>query len=143
MLAAKLFAYAQGFDLLTAAAKTYGWSLDLAAIARVWTGGCIIRAALLDPIIAAWSTNNNVASLMLADFAQALAAQHVSGLRHVVAQAQAAEIPVPALSSALAWFDALKSASLPQNLIQAQRDAFGAHGFQRLDTPDKHEHADW
>lgn len=143
LLAAKLFAYAQGFQLLAAASEEFGWSLDLAAIARVWTGGCIIRAALLAPIMEVYANSATSTELMLSQFAQALVSTHVDALRRVVSKAQLGGLPVPAMSASLGWYDALRSGTLPQNLVQAQRDAFGNHGFARTVTPHLPEHHDW
>jgi 6-phosphogluconate dehydrogenase len=143
LLTAKLFAYAQGFHLLSAASDAFDWSLELAAIARVWTGGCIIRAALLAPIMEVHSDAATPTELMLSQYAQALVAQHLEALRSVVAKAQTSGLPVPALSASLSWYDALRSSTLPQNLIQAQRDAFGHHGFTRTETPDRTQHHKW
>ena len=143
LLAAKLFAYAQGFQLLAAASDAFDWSLDLAAIARVWTGGCIIRAALLAPIMEVYADPAASTELMLSEFAQVLASTHVNSLRRVVSTAQLGGLPVPAMSASLNWYDGLRSSTLPQNLIQAQRDAFGNHGFARTVTPDLPQHHDW
>ena len=143
LLCAKLFAYAQGFALLQEASRAFDWSLDLAEIARVWTGGCIIRAALLAPIRDFYAAAPPTADLMRADFAKAVVAERASALRKVTALAQQSGLPVPALSASLAWFDGLRSATLPQNLIQAQRDAFGNHGFAHITSPDTTRHYDW
>ncbi len=147
---AKIISYAQGFMVLDAASRDHGWDLDLAAVARLWRGGCIIRAAFLDDIAAAFTWDESVASegvttnLILTDtFAPDLAAGSES-LRRVVVAAMAAGIPVPALASALAFFDGMRTARGSGHLIQAQRDYFGAHTYERLDRPrGEFFHTDW
>ena len=133
--AAKICAYAQGMKLLQAASAEWKWGIELGELARIWTGGCIIRARFLDTIRRAYAANPKLQSLLLdAEFAKAIAAT-LPGLRRVVAAAAERGIPVPAFSASLAWYDSTRSASLPQNLTQAQRDAFGAHTFERTDQP--------
>jgi 6-phosphogluconate dehydrogenase len=133
--AAKICAYAQGMSLLQAASEQWKWGIELAELARIWTGGCIIRARFLDSIRRAFAANPKLKSLLLdRDFAQALA-KTLPGLRRVVAAAAERGIPVPAFAASLAWYDSSRSESLPQNLTQAQRDAFGAHTFERTDQP--------
>lgn len=135
LLAAKVCAYAQGFAVLRAAAQTYGWGLQLSEVARIWRGGCIIRAQILEPIAAAFEQEPNLFNLMLAPYFRDLLRREQSNLRRVVATAAAVGAPCPALASALAYFDAYRSPQLPANLIQAQRDYFGQHGFERIDQP--------
>jgi 6-phosphogluconate dehydrogenase len=144
LYASKIVSYAQGFTLLRAASDANGWDLDLGRIASLWREGCIIRAAFLDDISAAFEADPGCDDLMLADvFAQALAAAQ-GGWRRTVAAGVAAGIPLPAYSSALAYYDGMRSARLPANLIQAQRDLFGAHTYERVDRPrGQHHHTDW
>jgi 6-phosphogluconate dehydrogenase len=133
LLAAKIGSYAQGYKLIRAASDAQGWNIDLRELARIWKGGCIIRARLLDTIMRAYEKNRALESL-LSDpelEAQVLAAQ--PGWRRTAALACAAGIPVPAMGASLAYFDAYRTARLPQNLTQAQRDAFGAHTYERTD----------
>ncbi len=133
LYAAKVIAYAQGFALMQAASQKYGWPLDYAAIARIWRNGCIIRARFLDDIAAAFEGANDPKNLLLTPrFASKLAASQAQ-LRDVVEQSVRAGIPVPGLASALSYYDSYRSAELPANLIQAQRDCFGAHGYERKD----------
>jgi 6-phosphogluconate dehydrogenase len=138
LYAAKIISYAQGFDLLRTTSEQRGWQLDLGAIARIWRGGCIIRAQFLSRITEACATVDGaapVAHLLEAPyFAQALNTAQ-GAWRAVVAQAVMAGVPVPALSAALAYHDASRSARLPANLLQAQRDFFGAHTYERVDRP--------
>ncbi len=138
--AAKIVSYSQGLSLLRAASEANEWGLDLAAIARIWRAGCIIRAALLGDLSAVLDDHDGGDGsgtdevLLAGPFRDALATAS-PGWRRVVATAAAHGIPVPALSSALAYYDGLRSERLPANLIQAQRDYFGAHTYKRLDDP--------
>ena len=144
LYASKICSYAQGFQLLSMASAEYGWRLDFGAIALMWRGGCIIRAAFLDHIKSAYDETPDLANLLLASyFRDAIAgAQHA--WRRVVATAVMRGVPVPAFSSALAWYDGYRSARLPANLIQAQRDYFGAHTYERIDRPrGELFHTDW
>lgn len=142
LYAAKLIAYAQGFGIFRAAENTWQWGLDAPAIARSWRAGCIIRAVFLDDIAAAFTATPNLPNLLIApEFAQALT-EGQSALREIVSWAALAGVPVPALAASLAYFDSARSKRLPANLIQAQRDAFGAHQFERIDRPGKF-HAQW
>ncbi|MCA8943623.1 MAG: NADP-dependent phosphogluconate dehydrogenase [Planctomycetes bacterium] len=141
---AKVCAYAQGLTLISSAAREYGWEIDLAEIARIWKGGCIIRAKLLDEIMQAWSGDPKPANLLVATGFPAQLERRVTGLRQCVGWAAHAGVPAPAMSASLAYFDAYRTATLPQNLTQAQRDAFGAHTFVRSDRPDAGpQHVDW
>ncbi|MEW7993250.1 MAG: NADP-dependent phosphogluconate dehydrogenase [Candidatus Thiodiazotropha endolucinida] len=142
--ASRITAYAQGLDLIQRASERYQWSIDLAETARIWKGGCIIRARLLDPIRNAFSNHPKPINLMVDP---ALGAQ-LEGLqiawRKVVCFASAAGIPVPVMSACLNYFDSYRTDRLPQNLIQAQRDAFGAHTYERVDHPEwGFIHSDW
>ena len=144
LYASKICSYAQGFQLLSMASAEYGWRLDLGAIALMWRGGCIIRAAFLDRIKAAYAETPGLANLLLApDFRGAIAGAQVAW-RRVVAGAVLRGVPVPAFSSALAWYDGYRSERLPANLLQAQRDYFGAHTYERVDRPrGEFFHTDW
>jgi 6-phosphogluconate dehydrogenase len=142
LFAARVCSYAQGMALIAAGSAKYSWNVNLAEMARIWKGGCIIRARLLDPVRQAFTTNPTLANLLV-DPAIARDLQKAApGWRRVVAAAASAGIPVPALSASLAYFDSYRTARLPQNLTQAQRDAFGAHKFERVEKPG-FVHADW
>jgi 6-phosphogluconate dehydrogenase len=135
LYASKIVSYAQGFRLMRAASEEFGWNLDLGLVASLWRAGCIIRAAFLEDITAAYRTNRELEDLLQESFfAQAITSAEASW-RSVVAGAVGAGIPAPAYASALAYFDALRSPRLPADLIQAQRDFFGAHTFERRDRP--------
>jgi 6-phosphogluconate dehydrogenase len=142
LLAAKVCAYAQGFQLLAAADKEYGWDLPFATIAAIWRAGCIIRAQLLEEIRAAYARDAKLANLLVdRHFAQVMADSHAA-LREVVATAALHGVPAPAFMSALAYYDSYRAERLPANLLQAQRDYFGAHRYERLDRPGKF-HTKW
>ncbi len=133
LYAAKICSYAQGFGLLRLASKEYAYNLNYGEIAKIWRGGCIIRARFLNDIRAAFSRNPDLPNLMVdPEFAGALNTRQAA-LRKVVALAAESGIPVLAFSSALAYYDAYRSARLPANLTQAQRDYFGAHTYRRVD----------
>jgi 6-phosphogluconate dehydrogenase len=135
LYASKIVSYAQGFELLRATSARRGWELDLGAIARIWRGGCIIRAQFLNRISQAYADGAAPVSLLLAPgLTQALAAAQMAW-REVVAAAVQAGLPVPAMAAALAYYDAYRSPRLPANLLQAQRDFFGAHSYERVDRP--------
>ncbi len=140
----KLCAYAQGFQLMAAAAKEHGWALDFGAIAQIFRGGCIIRARFLQKITEAYAREPGLENLLLDPyFAKAVAAAQANW-RTVVAACALSGVPAPAFASALAYFDGYRAASLPHNLLQAQRDFFGAHTFERVDAPrGKFFHVDW
>jgi len=140
----KICAYAQGFQLFRAAQSEYNWSLDFAAIARIWRGGCIIRARFLQKITEAFQRDAALANLLLDPFFRDRIDAGQTAWRQIISQAALAGIPIPAFASALAYYDAYRSATLPANLIQAQRDYFGAHTFKRIDQPmGKNYHMDW
>jgi 6-phosphogluconate dehydrogenase len=140
----KIVSYAQGFMLLRAASQERGWNLDMAAIAPLWRAGCIIRAALLDPITTAFRNDSELANLMLDPALAAAISDSQGGWRRTVARAVVAGIPVPAYSSALAFYDGYRSEHLPANLIQAQRDLFGAHTYERVGHPrGEFFHSEW
>ena len=142
LLAAKVCAYAQGFALMRAADQEYSWGLSFARIAKVWRAGCIIRARLLADMRRAFDDNNELPNLLVAPHFAHLMARTQQGLREVVARAALQGVAVPAFMSALSYYDAYRSATLPANLLQAQRDYFGAHTYQRLDRPGKF-HTRW
>jgi 6-phosphogluconate dehydrogenase len=134
LYASKVVAYAQGFDQIAAAAKEYGWQVDLGAIAKIWRGGCIIRARFLDRITEAYERDAELTSLLVDDhFAEAVA-NSVAAWRRVVSLAVATGVPTPGFSSSLAYYDGLRAERLPANLIQGLRDFFGAHTYRRTDT---------
>ncbi len=135
LYASKICAYAQGMALLREASAQYHYALDLAAIAAIWRAGCIIRARFLDDVSAAFRHNPDLANLLLDDYFAAAVRQRDAQWRLALRTATELAIPTPAMSSALAYYDAYRSARLPANLIQAQRDYFGAHTYQRIDKP--------
>jgi 6-phosphogluconate dehydrogenase len=139
---AKLISYAQGFAQLRAASTEYDWNLDYGTIASIWRGGCIIRARFLEDITRAFAADASLANLLLAPTFAKVATDYQTALREVVTTAVQAGVPVPGLASAIAYFDGYRSARLPANLIQAQRDLFGAHTFERIDREGSF-HADW
>ncbi len=144
LMAGKVCAYAQGLALIRAGSDEYGWGVDLGETARIWKGGCIIRARFLDRIRDAFAADVALPNLLMDPTVEQAMRTWVPRLRTMVAEAQAAGIPVPALASSLAYFDSYRTADLPQNLIQAQRDAFGAHTYQRRDDPQGEAvHSDW
>lgn len=132
LYAAKLIAYAQGFSLLSQAAREYQWTLNMANIAQVWKAGCIIRAVALDPIQKVFEQAPQLDNLMLSDFYRTELNGCEAALRRLLARAIEGGVPTPALSNALAYFDGVRSARLPANLIQGQRNYFGAHEYERL-----------
>ena len=135
--------YAQGFALLKEASKSYGYGLNLETVARIWRGGCIIRAAVLEPIRAAFSRRPNLANLLMDEHFSREVNARQKALRTVVATAAELGVPAPGFSASLAYLDAYRSAWLPANLIQAQRDYFGAHTYERKDVPGKFLHTVW
>ncbi|HSJ82772.1 MAG TPA: decarboxylating NADP(+)-dependent phosphogluconate dehydrogenase [Acidimicrobiia bacterium] len=144
LYASKIISYAQGFRLMFAASETFGWDLDLGTIASIWRAGCIIRADFLEDITAAYRRNHDLPDMIEDEFFAAALEKSEPSWRRVVSGAVDAGIPVPAYSSALAYFDAMRSERLPANLIQAQRDFFGAHTFERVDKPrGEFFHHDW
>ena len=144
LYASKICSYAQGFQLLSMASAEYGWRLDFGAVALMWRGGCIIRAAFLDRIKAAYDEAPDLANLLLAPYFRDAIAGAQAAWRRVVASAVLRGVPAPAFSSALAWYDGYRSERLPANLLQAQRDYFGAHTYERIDRPrGEFFHTDW
>jgi 6-phosphogluconate dehydrogenase len=135
LYASKIVSYAQGFMLLDAAAEHHHWDLDFSSIASMWRGGCIIRSTFLSEIMTAYRERPGLRSLLLHPFFRGELAAAQPAWRRTVGRAVAAGIPVPAYSSALAFYDGFRTARLPANLIQAQRDYFGAHTYERVDHP--------
>ena len=142
LYAARVCAYAQGMALIRAASRKYEWNVVLAEIARIWKAGCIIRARLLDPIRHAFESAPDLPNLLVAPDIASMVGDAARSWRKMVALAVEMGIPVPAHASALAYFDSYRTARLPQNLTQAQRDAFGAHTYVRVDRPGP-VHTDW
>jgi len=144
LYAAKIISYAQGYQLLRDAATTYGWNLNYGGIALVWRGGCIIRSAFLGDIKKAFDRDAGLVNLLLDPFFNEAVASRQAAWRRVVVAAVQSGIPTPCLSSALAYFDGYRSGRLPANLLQAQRDYFGAHTYERTDRPrGEFFHTDW
>jgi 6-phosphogluconate dehydrogenase len=135
LYASKIVSYAQGIELMRTMSAQRGWGLDLGAIARLWRGGCIIRARLLGHIAGAFAADPDLPHLMLAPFFRDALARCQAAWREVVALAVGAGLPVGALSASLAYYDSLRSERLSANLLQAQRDYFGAHRYERIDKP--------
>jgi 6-phosphogluconate dehydrogenase len=133
--ASKIVSYAQGYALMKAAAVEYKWNLNYGGIALMWRGGCIIRSAFLGKIKEAYDNDPSIENLLLDPFFRNKVLNAQKGWRNVVASAALNGIPVPAISSALGYFDGYRSAKLPANLLQAQRDYFGAHTYERIDRP--------
>ncbi len=144
LLASKLVSYAQGFMLLREAAKEYHWNLNYGGIALVWRAGCIIRSAFLGKIKDAFTTDPALRNLLLAPYFTEVIERCQKSWRHVVSKAVEAGVPVPAFTTALAFYDGYRSERLPANLLQAQRDYFGAHTYERVDQPrGKFFHTNW
>ena len=144
LYAAKIISYAQGYQLMRAAAIDFAWKLNYGGIALMWRGGCIIRSVLLAKIKDAFDLNPKLANLLMDPFFTETVAVSQLALRRVLGEAIANGIPVPAMSSALAYYDGYRSANLPANLLQAQRDYFGAHQYERVDMPSgSYFHSNW
>lgn len=144
LLAAKVLAYTEGFMLLRAASREYGWSLDLSAIALIWRAGCIISSPFLADIAAAYRRDPSLAALFLDAHFKSLLDQTMPALRKVASRSIEAGLPAPAFSAALSFYDGYRSTWLPANLIQALRDRFGEHGYERIDRPrGERFHSDW
>jgi 6-phosphogluconate dehydrogenase len=144
LYASKIISYAQGYMLMRAAAKEYKWNLNYGGIALMWRGGCIIRSRFLGKIKEAFDTNPKLTNLLLDGYFRGEVKRCQKGWRNVVAAAAKRGIPVPAFSTALAFFDSYRSAVLPANLLQAQRDYFGAHTYERVDKPrGEYFHTNW
>ena len=142
LYASKICSYAQGFALMREAGREYGWELKFGEIAKIWRGGCIIRAQFLHRITEAYERDPNLANLMLDSFFKDILEKAQDNWRHVIASAATLGYPIPAFSSALAYFDSYRRERLPANLIQAQRDYFGAHTYERIDKPGTF-HTEW
>jgi len=138
----KIVSYAQGFAQLRAASEEYKWDLQYGQIAKIFRAGCIIRAGFLQKITDAYKTNSDLHNLLLDPYFSDIATKYQGALRDVVVAAVKAGVPVPAFSSAVAYYDSYRSETLPANLVQAQRDFFGAHTFERVDKKGSF-HADW
>jgi len=144
LLASKIVSYAQGFMLLREAAKEYHWNLNYPSIAMVWRAGCIIRSVFLGKIKNAFEANPNLSNLLLDDYFHGVIDRCQKSWRHTIATAVTAGVPAPAFTTALAFFDGYRSQRLPANLLQAQRDYFGAHTYERVDQPrGKFFHTNW
>ncbi len=142
LYASKICSYAQGFVQLEAAAKEHQWPLDYGSIAMLWRGGCIIRAAFLERIKEAFDADRKLENLLLAPYFTSALEQAQDAWRHVIITAVQMGLPVPAFTTALSYFDGIRRPRLPANLLQAQRDYFGAHTYQRIDKPGTF-HSDW
>jgi 6-phosphogluconate dehydrogenase len=144
LLASKIISYAQGFMCMREAQKEYGWKLDFGSIALLWRSGCIIRSAFLGKIKEAFVRNPDLSNLLIDDYFRSVIDRCQQSWRSVVSQAVMMGVPLPAFSSALAFFDGYRSKQLPANLLQAQRDYFGAHTYKRIDKPqDQVFHTNW
>ena len=144
LYASKICAYAQGMSLIGTGSKEYSWNISLSEMARIWKGGCIIRARFLNGIMEAYDEDRGLPNLLLAPRFTEAVSKSEDAWRRTVNLAQSMGIPVPAMSASLAYFDSYRTARLPQNLTQAQRDYFGAHTYQRVDAPDEgFVHTDW
>lgn len=135
LLGAKIISYAQGYDLMGEAAKEYKWTLNNGGIALMWRGGCIIRSVFLSKIKDAFDKNPNLEHLLLDEYFKTTIEKAQAGWRRVVAAAITNGVPAPCLATALTYFDGFRSERLPANLLQAQRDYFGAHTYERVDKP--------
>jgi 6-phosphogluconate dehydrogenase len=144
LLASKIVSYAQGFMLMSEAAKEYNWDLHYGEIAMMWREGCIIRSAFLGKIKAAYATNPKLTNLLLDGYFTDVIQRCQASWRRAVSKAVEAGVPIPAFTTALSFYDGYRSARLPANLLQAQRDYFGAHTYERVDQPrGKFFHTNW
>jgi 6-phosphogluconate dehydrogenase len=142
LYASKVVAYSQGFDQIAAASAEFGWNIDRGAMARIWRGGCIIRARFLNRITEAYERNVQLPLLLADDYFVGVVGSSLAAWRRVVAGAAQNGIPTPAFSSSLAYYDGIRAERLPAALIQGQRDFFGAHTYHRVDT-DGSFHTEW
>jgi len=133
LFASKIISYAQGFDLIKKVSIEKDWDLDLSSIALMWRGGCIIRSSFLSNISDAYKNNRDLSNLMLDSYFKKILNQTHQGLRNIISLSVLSGVPTPSLSAALSYFDSYRSTSLPANMIQAQRDYFGAHTYERVD----------
>jgi 6-phosphogluconate dehydrogenase len=139
-----MISYAQGYMLLREAAKEQGWNLNLGGIALMWRGGCIIRSRFLGKIKEAFDKNPQLSNLLLDDFFRNTLLKYQDSWRRAIVEAIQAGVPTPAFSTALAFFDGYRCERLPANLLQAQRDYFGAHTYERVDKPrGEFFHSNW
>jgi 6-phosphogluconate dehydrogenase len=144
VFASKIVSYAQGFSLMNNASQSYSWGLNLGRVALLWRGGCIIRSRFLADINRAFEKNPTLSNLLMDSFFSDIIKDAQLGWRNIVGVAIARGIPLPCISSALAYFDAYRSQNLPANLIQAQRDYFGAHSYERVDSSrGTYFHSEW
>jgi 6-phosphogluconate dehydrogenase len=144
LYASKICSYAQGMNLIRAGSDNWKWDINLGETARIWKGGCIIRARFLGKIKEAYDRRHDLPNLLLDPDFNAYIQRAQANWRRVVATAAQAGIPVPAFSASLGYFDAYRTADLPLNLTQAQRDFFGSHTYQRTDRPDAgFVHTEW
>ncbi|MCH9684376.1 MAG: decarboxylating NADP(+)-dependent phosphogluconate dehydrogenase [Deltaproteobacteria bacterium] len=144
LYAAKIVAYAQGMDLIAKLSAEHEWNIDLSEMARIWKGGCIIRARFLDTIMQAFNRDATLPNLLFDASLREAVVTRQGAWRRIVALAQANGIPVGGMSSGLTYFDSMRTSDLPQNMTQAQRDAFGSHTYQRKDDPEgPFVHTDW
>jgi 6-phosphogluconate dehydrogenase len=135
LYASKIVSYAQGYMLMRAAAKEYNWNLNYGGIALMWRGGCIIRSRFLGKIKEAYDKNPHLTNLLLDEFFSQTLSGYQGSWRHAIIRAIEYGVPTPAFSTALSFYDGYRTARLPANLLQAQRDFFGAHTYERLDKP--------
>jgi 6-phosphogluconate dehydrogenase len=142
LYASKVISYAQGFTLFAAAGKHYGWDLHFGDIATIWRGGCIIRAKFLNRIKEAFDRNPQLENLMLDPFFTDVLAKSQANWRLAISTAIQAGVAVPAFAASLSYFDSYRQERLPANLLQAQRDYFGAHTYERIDKPGTF-HTEW
>ncbi len=142
LYAAQVCSYAQGFALMSAAAEEFGWDLDLGRISMIWRGGCIIRAQFLNRIHSAFKRDKHLKNLLLNRYFRGVVHKAQAKWRRVVIEATKLGVPVPGFSSALNYYDSYRRGRLPANLIQAQRDYFGAHTYERVDKPGNF-HTEW
>ena len=144
LYAAKICSYAQGMNLIRAGSENYKWGIDLGETARIWKGGCIIRAQFLGKIKQAYARQPELANLLLDPDFNEWIAKSQTNWRRTVATAISAGVPTPAMSASLAYFDSYRTAELPTNLTQAQRDFFGSHTYERKDKPGQGPvHTEW
>ncbi|HET9801554.1 MAG TPA: hypothetical protein VFP82_07690, partial [Chthoniobacterales bacterium] len=142
LYASKIISYAQGMELLGAASKQYNWNLNFGDIATIWRGGCIIRAKFLNRIVDAYNRDRNLHNLLLDSYFTGIIKDTQDNWRVAVSNAVEFGVAVPAFSASLGYFDSYRSARLPSNLLQAQRDFFGAHTYERVDKPGVF-HTEW
>lgn len=143
LYASKICAYSQGFCMFSAANEQFEWELDSAEIASLWRGGCIIRAAFLNEIMDSFTQNPKEENLIFQPVFAGKLCDCISAWRNVICASVRAGLPIPAFSSLLSYYDSMRTAVLPANLIQAQRDCFGAHTYERIDKPGESFHTDW